>query len=74
MPKRKKEDESSNSRLIELERSMRLSGKDDSESMSQSDFVFDFSKDTVRIFALDDDVSSRNISSRERERGERFSF
>ena len=73
MPKRKKEDESSNSRLIELERSMRLSGKDDSESMSQSDFVFDFSKDTVRIFALDD-VSSRNISSRERERGERFSF
>ena len=51
MPKRKKKEENdSDSRLVELERSMRLTGHvEQDEFTSQSDFVFDFSKTTVRF-------------------------
>ena len=65
MPKKRKKDQDndSNSHLIELERSMRLTGRvenDDDEFATQSDFVFDFSETTVRrINPVDVDANFR---------------
>ena len=64
MPKRKKKEENdSDSRLVELERSMRLTGHvEQDEFTSQSDFVFDFSETTVRrINPVDVDANFRCV-------------